>query len=122
MNYTYAMGVSENIEKLKKEGFITETANDDYKVSFPYGKEEVWEKYIIENLSNGYWNEYIGKNLVFIFKFEDGNTKKYILDSSNKDEILELCSKFAETTFLSIEELIYSNDFYKEKIATIPKF
>ena len=122
MNYTYAMGVSENIGKLKKEGFIIETDNNDYKVSFPFGKEVVWEKYIIENLSNGYWNEYIGKSLVFIFKLEDGNIKKYILNSNNKDEILELCSIFAETKFLSIEELIYSNDFYKEKIKAIPKF
>lgn len=75
MNYSYVMGVSKNIEELKKDGFNIEIDDEDYKISFPKGKEDTWENYIIKNLSNGYWNEYIGENIVFIFKFNDGTTQ-----------------------------------------------
>lgn len=116
MNYSYVMGVRDNILELEKEGFIIEKDNDDYMVSFPNDKSKVWEKFIIENLDNGYWNEYIGNDIIFIFKFEDGKIKKYILDNSNEKEILKLCCEFAQTEFDSIRKMLEDNEFYMDKL------
>jgi len=118
MNYSYVMGSSNSILKLEKDGFIIEEDAGDYMISFPKGKEEVWEEFIIDNLSNGYWNEYIGQEIVFIFNL-DGNIKKYILSKDNENEVLKLCCRLAETEFISIKDMILGNSFYKEKLKDI---
>lgn len=118
MNYSYVMGVSDNIKELEKNGFIIEEDEKDYMVSFPKGKEEMWEAYIINNLMVGYWNEYIGDKIVFIFKLDE-EIKKYVLSKNNEKEILELCCCLAETDFVSIEDMLLGNSFYKEKVKDI---
>lgn len=70
MNYSYVMGI-DSIEKLKKHNFEIRFFGNNYKIIFPKEKVELFEKYIYETLQNGFWNEYLGKDKVFIFKFED---------------------------------------------------
>ena len=114
--YSYVMGVDDNILKLRDEGFCIEKKGNDYLVTFPQEKAIVWEEFIYRNLESGFWNDYIGDDIVFIFKFDNGVIKKYILDSLNENEILELCCRFAETKFNSIKDMLLDNDFYKDKV------
>lgn len=111
MNYSYVMGI-QNINELKENGFNIESNEKNYMITFSDDKIVIFENFIIENLENGFWNEYLGKNIVFIFKFKDGSVKKYILDEYNEKEILNLCCNFAECKFSSIMNMLKSNKFY----------
>lgn len=113
MNYSYIMGVN-NIDVLKQNNFKIKQFGNDYGVIFDDNKTELFEKYICETLENGFWNEYLGKNKVFIFKSQNGEIKKYVLDNNNEKEILKLCCEFANCKFESIDKMLRDNRFYKE--------
>ncbi len=113
MNYSYLMGIN-NIEKLKQNNFEIKSFGNNYGVTFDENRIELFEKYICETLENGFWNEYLGKYKVFIFKFNNGEIKKYILNKNNEKEILKLCCEFADYEFESIEKMLRSNSFYAE--------
>lgn len=63
-------------------------------------------------------NEYIGKDKVFIFKFKNGEIKKYVLNKDNEKEILQLCCEFADCKFESIDKMLRDNRFYAETYYT----
>lgn len=111
MNYSYLMGIKD-ISELRNSGFIIEEIDGDFGVMFPKGKEKEYEEFIIKNLEIGYWNEYLGENFVFIFKFLDNSVKKYIYNEDNKKEILSLCCEFAEYNFSSVIKMLKDNSFY----------
>ena len=113
MNYSYVMGVAD-IQKLKENGFNIKTYGESYGVSFSDDKIKIFEEFIYKNLQNGFWNEYLGKEKVFIFKFENGKIKRYVLNNENEEEILNLCSKFADNNFESITKMLKNNKFYLE--------
>lgn len=113
MNYSYVMGI-DNIEKLKQNNFEIKSFGNNYGVIFDDNKIELFEKYICETLENGFWNEYLGKDKVFIFKFKNGEIKKFILNNDNEKEILKLCQEFAECEFESIDKMLRDNNFYAE--------
>ena len=111
MNYSYLMGVKD-ITELKNNGFIVEEIDGNYGIKFEKDKSKFYEEFIIKNLEVGYWNEYLGDKIVFIFKFNDGSTKKYIYNKTNEEEILNLCCKFAECIFPSFKQMLEANSFY----------
>ena len=113
MNYSYVMGVT-NVDKLKDEGFIIKKYDEDFGVTFSDDKIDFFENFICESLENGFWNEHLGKEMVFIFKFMDGKIKKYVINDDNKNEVLKLCSEFANCEFESFEKLLRDNGFYTE--------
>ena len=43
MYYSYAMGLDNSIKELEQENFIIEQDKENYKVTFPKGKEKIWE-------------------------------------------------------------------------------
>lgn len=107
MNYSYLMGI-DNIDILKQNNFKIKYFGSNYGVIFDDNK------YISETLENGFWNEYIGKDTVFIFKFENGEIKRYVLNKDNEKEILKLCCEFADCKFESIDKMLRDNRFYAE--------
>lgn len=111
MNYSYLMGVKD-ITELQKEGFYIEEIDGDFGIKFPKNKENLYEEFIVQNLEKGYWNEYLGDKIVFIFKFLDGKIKKFIYTKENENEILALCREFAEYDFPSFYQMIEDNPFY----------
>ncbi len=113
MNYSYVMGIK-NIDELKQNNFKIKSFGNDYGVVFDDNKIELFEKYICETLENGFWNEYIGKDKVFIFKLNNGEIKKYILSKDNEKEILNLCEEFADCEFESIDKMLRDNSFYAD--------
>lgn len=113
MNYSYVMAVN-NANELIENGFNVQISDEDYLVSFTDDKKDFFKEYIKKNLKNGFWNEYLGKEKVFIFKFKDNRVKKYTLNDSNKEEILKLCREFANQDFESVDKMLRDNEFYKE--------
>lgn len=113
MNYSYVMGI-ENIDKLQENDFEIKPYGNNYGISFSNDKIEIYENFIFEALQNGFWNEYLGKEKVFIFKFNDGKIKRYVLNNDNEKEVLNLCQKFADCEFESIHKMLRENNFYAE--------
>lgn len=113
MNYSYVMAVN-NANELIENGFNVQISDEDYLVSFTDDKIAFFEEFIKKNLENGFWNEYLGKEKVFIFKFNDGRVQKYTLNNSNEKEILKLCREFANQDFESVDKMLRDNEFYKE--------
>ena len=113
MNYSYVMGIPD-INELRENGFNIKTYGENYGISFPDDKIKIFEEFICKNLQNGFWNEYLGKEKVFIFKSENSEIKRYVLNNDNEEEILNLCSKFADYKFESITKMLKDNKFYLE--------
>ena len=113
MNYSFVMGVND-INTLKENNFNIKSLDEDYGVTFTDEQINIFEEYIYNYLENGFWNEYLGKEKVFIFKFNNGEIKKYILNDENEKEILKLCCEFAEYEFESIDSMLRDNSFYQE--------
>ena len=79
MNYSYIMGV-DNVDSLDRTKFDIEEIDGDYGVSFEDDYIEEYEDFIRENLRPTYWNEYLGEEIVFIFKMDNGSIKRIVRD------------------------------------------
>lgn len=113
--YSYAMGINKKINKLNKE-FKCKEDGEDFEVTFNNSNENLWVKFIEDNMSDGFWNEYlIDDKIKFIFK-EDGIVTKYELNKDNNQEILEKCRRFAEVQFESVRTMYLNTPFYSNKI------
>lgn len=116
MNYSYVMGIGVSITGLKENGFIIQNDGDNFMVSFPKEKADLWERFISQNLEVGYWNEYLTDDgVVFLFNLE-GRIKKYIVYNYDNEEVLRLCEELCECKFKSIKDMLIGNHFYKDKI------
>lgn len=113
MNYSYVMGI-DNIDKLKNKNLEIKSFGNHYGITFSDKEIKLFEEYIYKSLENGFWNEYLGKEKVFIFKFKDGKIKKYVLKDDNEEEVLRLCCEFANCQFKSIDDMLRNNSFYAE--------
>ncbi len=113
MNYSYLMGIN-NIDILKQNNVKIKYFGNNYGVIFDDNKIELFEKYICETLENGFWNEYLGKDKVFIFKFKNSKIKRYVLNKDNEKEVLKLCCEFADCKFKSIDKMLRDNNFYAQ--------
>lgn len=115
MYYSYAMGVDNSINELKSNKFIIEEENGNYKVMFSKDKIKIWEKFISQHLKDGYWNEYLNEEVVFLFHLKN-KIKRVVVKNYQNDEVLRLCEELAETKFQSIRAMLKDNKFYHDKI------
>lgn len=46
MFYSFVMGMDNSIFELKQQGFLIESVGNNYQVSFPKEKTQVWEEFI----------------------------------------------------------------------------
>lgn len=113
MYHTYVMGMDNSIFGLEKHGFLIQKDGNNYTVSFPGSKAELWEDFIKEHLEIEYWNEYLTEDkVIFIFHLEDG-FKRYEVNNYTNDEVLSLCEKLCDCKFESIKKMLSDNLFYK---------
>lgn len=116
VNYSYVMGIGNEINDLKDKGFTIEQFGNNFGVTFPKGKADEWEQFITKYLKLGYWNEYLTSDgVVFLFHFEDG-MKRYDVKKYQNDEVLSLCEKLCECKFKSIKDMLKGNHYYNDKI------
>lgn len=113
MYHTYVMGIDRSILDLEEQGFVIEKDGNNFKVSFPKAKAELWEEFIKEHLEVEYWNEYLADGkVIFLFHLEDG-FKRYEVNDYENDEVLSLCEKLCNCKFESIKKMLSDNSFYK---------
>lgn len=74
---------------------------------------------LIKNkLTEGFWNEIIGKKeILFIFKFKDGSIKEFKLSPENEQDIDKLCAEFNNESpdkTANVYKYISENRFYHD--------
>ena len=116
--YSYLMGGSDSVLELVKYGFkIEKNESGNYEIIFPINMERKFEKYLLNNLKPGFWNEWLNNDRVhFLFRFKNGDFRGYELSEKNEKEILELCQEFANVKFKSIKDMLMENQFYSKYI------
>ncbi len=119
---SYLMG-GEHIsdEDLKKLGIkILDTTKEGYrKIEIPQDKIKEYEKLIEDKITPGFWNEYIAKEIVFIFKFKNGKIKRFVLSRENEEEIDRLGEEFNGRVWkkkASVWKWLAKNDTYTDLI------
>ena len=116
MNFSYVMGIGPSINDLTGGGVTIEAEGENFMVSFPEEKAELWEKFICDHLETGYWNEYLtDQGVVFLFHLKDG-IKRYEVYDYDNDEVLGLCETLCECKFGSLKAMLAGNHFYRDKI------
>jgi len=94
------------------------TSDGDRMLVIPNDKLSQYTKLIKAKLTNGFWNEIIGeKEIIFIFKFQDGHIKEYKLSLENEREIDKLCAEFNDEspdTTANVYKYISDNKFYHD--------
>jgi len=116
---SYIMGqknISESDIK-KFDGEVVGKTDAGYlKVKFPKIAQESYEKLIEEKIEAGFWNEYIGDEVVFIFKHKNGKLERLVLNSKNESHIRKLGHAFndQEDSEESVWGWLGANSFYGE--------
>ena len=101
-NYkSYLMGADDISDDDLKKLQITITKKPESKVrmiEIPKSSIDEYEKLIESKLTNGFWNEYVGERITFIFKHKDGKVEKLEYKSINEDRINKLTAEFTNDT------------------------
>lgn len=118
---SYVMG-QKNISKEDIEaigGTVERVTDAGYLcVKFPLKAVQPFEELITEKMEPGFWNEYIGDEVVFIFKDKQGVVTRLVWSDETESELLELCNEYAGAQFESIETMIQGNEWYKGLLPT----
>ncbi len=119
---SYLMGgediSDEDLKRLKIK--ILDTTEKGYrKIEIPKSKIKDYEKLIENKMTLGFWNEYIAKEIIFIFKFKDGKVKRFVLSRENEKEIDKLGEEFNGRVWkkkASVWKWLAKNDTYADLI------
>ncbi len=98
---------------------IEKTKSGDLKIEIPVVKLKGYEKLIEDKMDNGFWNEYLGEEIVFIFKFNDGKTKRLVLNEGTHEEIDKLASEFMKEENWNkscVWKWLAENSFYTDSV------
>lgn len=120
---TFVMGQS-NITKedIRKVGGEVQKVTDSgfYCVKFPKSKTKQYEELINSKMEPGFWNEYIGEETVFIFKYKDGRLERLVLNDKNHNRIRKLGNEFnnQEDSEVSVWTWLGANEYYAEFFLT----
>ena len=125
MNYlSFLMGGKEiQNEQLEDLGvkIVEKDSDGDRKLQIPQESLSGYLELIGSQLEPGFWNEVIGeKEIIFTFKFKDGQIKEYRLSPENESEIDKLCAELnnepPEKT-ANVYKYISENSFYHDFMA-----
>jgi len=114
--YSFIMGVDSDFKDRLDEMGATYIIDEGKYFLTTIPKESLpdYEVLISNNLKPGFWNEYIGDIVVFIFKTKEGKILRFELNSDNEKEIMALCNEYAGFNKKSVEEMLLAEPFYKE--------
>ena len=94
---SYLMGadnISDDDLRLLGIRIMEKTTDGDRKLEIPKENLKKYEELIKEKLTPGFWNEYVGEEIVFIFKYKDGKIERYILNNETEGKIDKLAAEF----------------------------
>ncbi|MFO0971349.1 MAG: class I tRNA ligase family protein [Candidatus Saccharimonadales bacterium] len=119
---SYIMG-QKNIteEDIRGIGGIVDKVTDSGSLcaTFPKSATQQFEALITEKMEPGFWNEYIGDEIVFIFKHKDGRIERFILSEETNDAIRKLGNAFnnqEDDPCVRVEDWLNNNEWYKDCI------
>ena len=117
---SYVMGqkniTSDDIETIG--GTVHEiTAQGHLCVTFPASSDDAFEQLIKDKMEPGFWNEYVGEKVVFIFKSDTDGLLRTEWDNNNELDILRLCEDYANAKFGGIKEMLEGNEWYTGHIS-----
>lgn len=98
---SYLMGAEKITDSDLQEldiNIIEKRSSSSRKLEIPKNSINNYEQLIIKKLDNGFWNEYVGEKIVFIFKHKSGDIERYEYNEDNKDKINQLCANFTNST------------------------
>jgi leucyl-tRNA synthetase len=104
------ISIGVKIVEKKKDG--------DRTLEIPKSSLEQYEKLVTEKIDPGFWNEYIGAEIVFIFKFKDGRVERIVLGDSTGEKIDKLAAEFVGEDWNKscVWKWLAENKFYKDLI------
>lgn len=73
---------------------VEKTESGSRKLEISLDKLVEYEKLITEKLDNGFWNEYIGDEIVFLFKNKEGKIERIILNEKTERKIDQLAIEY----------------------------
>ena len=121
---SYLMGakqISDNDLKNLGIKIVGKSDSGSRKLEIPVDKLNEYEKLITEKLDNGFWNEYIGDEVVFIFKNKQGEIRKIVLNMETEQEIDKLAAEYNGENWTqkqSVWAWLADCDWYKDYIFT----
>ncbi|MDO8528838.1 MAG: leucine--tRNA ligase [Nanoarchaeota archaeon] len=101
---------------------VDTTQSGSRKLLIPNNKIERYLQLIAKRLDKGFWNEVVGNEVIFLFKFKDGKTEKFVLNDKNSEKIAALCAEFNNKPYEKTSDLLgylLDNDFYNDYVAKI---
>ena len=118
---SYLMG-AEKIEdkELENLDIKIENKDSDGDRSLKISEDKLLQyiELIKNKLTEGFWNEIIGKKeILFIFKFKDGSIKEFKLSPENEQDIDKLCAEFNNESpdkTANVYKYISENRFYHD--------
>ncbi|MFZ1522713.1 MAG: phenylalanine--tRNA ligase beta subunit-related protein, partial [Candidatus Saccharimonadales bacterium] len=118
---SYIMGlknIDSTLARLKASSIeVNSYDKDTIQASMPTSKLNEFIDIIKDELKPGFWVDIVksgGADTVFIFKESEELIKQFNLDSSNHDQILELCNKYAKANFININIMLAANSWYED--------
>ncbi|PIP86713.1 hypothetical protein COV42_02625 [Candidatus Campbellbacteria bacterium CG11_big_fil_rev_8_21_14_0_20_44_21] len=101
---------------------VGKTDSGSRKLKIPSESIERYKNLIREKMTPGFWNEFLDENDIhFIFKFENNDTKEYVLSPESEQEIDDLCAKLNNEPpdkTANVYKYISENDFYRDFMMT----
>lgn len=125
MARSFLMGASRiSDEELKTMGveIVEKTDDGNRKIEIPGKSLGKYEELIKEKMENGFWNEYINEEIVFIFKGKESKTERIVLNGETEKKIDQLAAEFngeGWTRQKSVWAWLAENDWYKDYIFTV---
>jgi len=80
---------------------ILETTKEGHRrLEIPKEKLNQYIDLVKEKMAAGFWNEIVGENIIFIFKYKDGKIREIELDKETTGEIEKLGAEFNDEPYL----------------------
>lgn len=106
---------------------VDKTSEGHRMLKIPSDKLDQYKEIVKQKMTPHFWNEIVGaKEIIFIFKFEDGSIKEYKLSPENEQEIDKLCAEFnneppdkTANVYKYISESKFYHDFMMEHYADL---
>lgn len=117
---SYLMG-GKNItdkELVKLNIKIIEQTKSGRKIEIPKRNILKYEELVKSKMEPGYWNEYVGDKIVFIFKEKNSQIMRYVLKTNNERDISDLAAKYnnQEVNPLLVWNWLAEVDLYKDLV------
>ncbi|MDO8551894.1 MAG: class I tRNA ligase family protein [bacterium] len=103
-------GLGVTIERIEESG--------DRWLEIPEESLKEYEKLISQKLTSGFWNEYLGKDVVFLFKHKDGKVERIILSPETEERIDHLGAEVNNEPYKpsSVWGWFVGNDWYHDLV------